>query len=79
MKRNEVYRIIDGERVYQQAQGQPDSHTADEWLLIMDYYMNQAWNEGEDTDDDRLASIRKVVAVGVAALEQHGCPPREGA
>lgn len=77
MERNEVYRLIDGEREYQQAIGQPDEHDTGEWLQIMDYYMDQAWNEGEDTDNDRLASIRKIVAVGVAALEQHGCPPRE--
>lgn len=79
MERNEVYRLIDGERAYQQAQGKPDKRTTGEWLDSIDYYMNAAWLQGEeDNEAERLASIRKVAALAVACLEQYGCSPREG-
>lgn len=80
MKRREVYRLIDGERDYQQARGQPDEHDLCEWLRIMNYYTTGAFDVGDDTLDEveRLHEIRKIVAVGIAALEQHGCSPREG-
>lgn len=84
MERSEVYRRIDGERAYQQAQGLPDERTIDEWLSSINHYWCNAYASGDNPrqriKDNAfgLDDIRKVAALAVAALEQYGCPPREG-
>lgn len=87
--RREVYEAIDSEREYQNSKWRrPDSidpaghnpHTITEWLAYMQYYVNEglrvqttSFNEG-----DGLDFLRKVAALGVAGMEQHGAPRRAG-
>lgn len=93
MKRAEVYSAIDGERDYQLLQwgkaglnrggpgGDGDvAHEVGAWLTFMRHYMNLADTATATSHDDTpcLHMIRKVVALGVACLEQHGCPRRAG-
>lgn len=75
MNRSEVYRAIDSERAYQQAQGLPDERTKLEWMQSINHYCNMAWS---DTHAKFPEHVRKIAALAVAALEQHDCTPREG-
>lgn len=89
-QRTDVYKALDSERAYQNKKwwrpGSPESaaghnpHTITEWLTYMQYYVNKglevqtlSHNEGEGLD-----FLRKVAALGVAGMEQHGAPTREG-
>ena len=86
MEKFEVYNRVDGELEYQDKRwvirrdenGTPDeSKPPAEWLIYMDEHMKQAnravYNLNEE---EALAQIRKVVALGVRALMIHGCPER---
>ncbi len=75
MNRSEVYRAINSERAYQQAQGLPDERTKLEWMRSINHYCNMAWS---DTHAMFPEHVRKIAALAVAALEQHDCTPREG-
>lgn len=76
MDRNEVYRLIDGERAYQQAQNLSDELSPTQWIDTIQYYVDKSW---ENTFPDAIMpNIRRIAALAIAALEQHGCPPREG-
>lgn len=86
-RRSEVYAALDSERAYQDMrqkrdQGQP-FHSLEEFILYMDVYLADAkkiaattW--GPDALPKTLDFVRKVTALGVAAMEQHGAPQREG-
>lgn len=74
MDRIDVYRIIDGERSYQKANGRAEHRTIGEWLDTLYTYMTQSYQ----TPEGRLHVLRKIAAVAVAMLEDHDCPPREG-
>lgn len=88
-----AYAAIDSERDYQNERwGRPElsgyhsnghmAHSITEWLTYMRYYVEQGLKaatlaDGRDTAD--LAQfLRKVAALGVAGMEQHGAPKREG-
>lgn len=60
-------------------------HTTEEFLLYMEDYLNEArrqasrhWTPGGvgDANSPALHTLRKVVALGVACMEQNGAPPR---
>lgn len=76
----EVATAIEEERCYQDGKwGTPDEHPHDvgAWVTIMRCELREAedaWMKG--TDDDALAEIVQVVAVGFAALQQHGVHTR---
>ena len=87
--REEVYQAIDSERDYQQAMaekahGDPSNDGKkhlEEFVLYMDAYMatlkhdlSTVW--GPDAYVGPLHTIRKVVALGVAAMEIHGALKR---
>lgn len=83
--RKEVYKAVDGERDYQDAQREGGRFTeavlpvAGE-LLIMQEYVSKGIAAyvalpGE-TPLSSLEAIRKIVAVGVRALEHYGAPKR---
>lgn len=82
--RAEVYAAIDSEREYQNALG-PDRRAASEnrfsvgdWLVMMKVYVDKAlvaWTDNPGTDA-AMNAIRKVSAIGVAAMEEHGAPKR---
>lgn len=84
-----VYAAIDSERQYQQAMseaahGDPSEDgkkKLEQFVLYMDHYMTQlkaqlstTW--GPDAYREPLHTIRKITALGVAAMEVHGAPLR---
>jgi len=86
MEKNEVYKRVDGELDYQdlkwvprrEANGTPDDEKPPaEWISYMQQHINDA-NKGVYNldDEEAMAQIRKVVALGVRALMIHGCPER---
>jgi hypothetical protein len=81
MERKTVYQIIDGERDYQEMRWNGHVHTPTEWLVFMEDYINEAKhlisrNDDTETFPTIMAIIRKVGAMAVASMEQHGAPQR---
>lgn len=82
--RAEVFEAISSERDYQNALG-PDRRAANEnqfsvgeWLVMMKVYVDKAlvaWTDNPGIDA-AMNAIRKVSAIGVAAMEEHGAPHR---
>jgi hypothetical protein len=89
MTREQVYRLIDGEREYQ-ALVEADAsrcnqdiketpHTAGEYFCMLQAYMTQfpqAWLYSPDGSDEILSFFRKMAAICVHAMEDHGAPSR---
>lgn len=86
--RPEVYKAIDSERDFQDSFVLPErqyyqTHTLGEFILIINQYAHQAmqnWtHHGEDIDGfpPSLHEVRKVAALAVRAMEQHGAPHRK--
>jgi len=86
MEKQEVYNRVDGELKYQdlrwvprrEANGTPDeAKPPAEWINYMEFHIAEAKKEVYHlNDNEALAQIRKVVALGVRALMIHGCPER---
>lgn len=87
LTREEVYRLIDGEREYQNERWSEDTtdsagkHTPTEWLLYIDYYVQLAKASASTKPEqicrpEVMGIIRKIAAMGVAAMEQNGAPAR---
>ena len=86
-ERDAVYDVIDGERDYQIAGEGNAARAADapelsigDFILLMERYVAAAREEGVHGaagNIQALPDIRKVVALGVHALEVYGAPPRE--
>ena len=88
MKREDVYKLIDGERNYQDERWKDDTmpsgthvHTPEEWIVYMEDYLAEAKhicsrNEAPACYVQAMAIIRKVTAMGVAAMVQIETPPR---
>jgi hypothetical protein len=87
--RQEVYASIDSERAYQNSRWNSNTttseglHSLEEWVVYMRSYLREAEdqlsrNAKQIGDPLALATIRKIVSMGVAAMEQHGAPRREG-
>ena len=90
--REDVYKAIDSEREYQDRRWgntmsgdrvpgcheQGGDRTVDEFILYIAGYTNDlVENASHFADTDvKLDIIRKVTALGVAAMEQHGAPLR---
>jgi len=89
--RAKVYKAIDGERAYQASQwqkngarkGHPnyrddDKHSVTEWLMFREPYYQAAAVAADTAGEQEVAlhNIRKLTALGVACLEEHGCPER---
>jgi hypothetical protein len=88
LTRPEVYDLIDGEREYQDKRWNADTttsqgwHSTQEWLSFIQDYTSEALHIGAREADQvaynkQLAIIRKIAAMSVAAMEQHGAPKRE--
>lgn len=77
MKQQTVFEAITSEREYQDRKwGTPAEHPHEVggWLTLMAVHLRraqEAW-AGANNDVEALASLRKVLAVGVACGEQHG-------
>lgn len=87
--RSDVYAALDSERNYQNSKWRrADSndpaghnpHTITEWLSYMQFYVNEGLKVQtlSHTEGAGLDFLRKVAALGVAGMEQHGAPAREG-
>jgi len=76
MTREDIYKIIDEERNYQDRYHNP-KETLEAELVMMKVYLDQALEDWTYKADSRHI-IRKVVALGIRCLENHGCPRREG-
>lgn len=84
MKRNEVYERLDGERDYQDSRKfDSNSRVRDvdksiaEWILYIEHHLNKAKEQVYYlNEEEALAEIRKVTALGVRTMEIHGCPER---
>ena len=84
MKREKVFGAIIGERYYQDAQQKGGRfekviHTVGEELLLMKVYLDKAIAKyaGNYGDAPALHGIRKVAALAVRCMENHGALPRE--
>lgn len=90
--RQAVYAALDSERAYQERRAQEAGtlpgavrpHSVEEFVLYMDDYMTElkrqlsrTWTADRSAPPEALATLRKVTALGVAAMEQHGAPLRE--
>jgi hypothetical protein len=88
MKRNEVYELINGERDYQDIRWKDDRsmsgthiHTPEEWIVYMEDYLAEAKHILSRTEAPgcypvAMGIIRKVTAMGIAAMEQNETPAR---
>ena len=81
--RDEVYNAIDGERNYQDALGPKRTDDSDksvgDYLIMMDTYFRKAkdgWTDHPGTGHS-LAQIRKIAAICVRCMEEHGAVTRE--
>ena len=81
LTRKDVFFAIEQERDHQDKKwGTLDEHPHEvgSWLTIMRQLLNDAERAymSQRGDIGALDELRKVVAVGVACMEQHGVPPR---
>ena len=88
MKRLDVYELIDCERSYQEKKWNADStETAgdharpEEWLVYIQDYLTEAIHIATRTAEPEssklvMDNIRKITAMGVAAMEQIETQPR---
>lgn len=81
--REEVYKAIDGERDYQVTRWTrpTPNRTIDEWAMYFEVYSRKLCDLAAVTGDDeqvveKLNIVRKLTAMGVACMEQHGAPKR---
>lgn len=88
MKREEIYKAIDSERDYQDKRWNENTtaskgkHSPEEWLMYMEDYINEAKHilsrESVQNGYPKAMDImRKVAAMAVCAMEQHGVNNRE--
>jgi len=76
--RKDIYRIIDGERHYQDTLSSDRTdghvHTVGEELVLLDVYIQQAKVAWASTagDDYALNAVRKIAAIAVRCMENNG-------
>jgi hypothetical protein len=87
LTRQEAYSIVDSEREYQEMRVKRDNgaglHSPEEMLLYMEEYLADARKTAATTWGPQsrqliMDKLRKVTGLGVAAIEMHGAPRREG-
>ena len=83
MNRKEVYKILDGERDYQDSIGGKMEHrgkpTIEAEILMMEEYLLKArekWVNTYGDSEPALDMLRKVVGIALRCFENHGCTPR---
>lgn len=91
MERKEVYHLIDGERDYQDKRWDNDSETRSgksdtldenksiaEWLNYIEFHLGEAKHAVYALEPKKAtASLRKIAALSVRAMEIHGAPERK--
>jgi hypothetical protein len=78
--RQEVFEVINDERDYQEKiwKRPKHNHSAIEYLVYIDHYVKQAMElvSTKDDESDALPNLRKIAALAVAAMEEHGAIDR---
>ncbi len=91
MKREEVYKLIDGEREYQDRRwsadhvvrregNEPNPLNVGEFVLLIEGILAEAkatWIQESKPNIDTTIFVRKIAGVAVNCMEQHGAPARE--
>lgn len=84
--RSQVYEAINTERDYQDSFVLPErqyyeTHTLGEFILMLNQYAKQAmqkWTHHADVEPpESLEEVRKIAAIAVRCMEQHGAPHRK--
>lgn len=82
MERSEVYKLLDGERAYQDSLGSDRTdgakHTVGDYIVMLQHYQQklvEAWTLNAGTEQ-ALDVIRKIGGIAVHCLEDHGGPSR---
>ncbi len=78
MKRREVYQLLDEERDYQEGKFPGHRHELGAYFTLLQFLLRKAiysW-AGDSNDEKALSNLRKLVALGIACLEEHGAPSR---
>ena len=85
MKREDVYKLIDGEREYQDLKWEDHNsnkfHEPEAWIMYMEHYLDRAKAllSTEHVDSAyplAMGHIRKVAALDVVCMENYDTPPR---
>lgn len=82
MKREDVYKLIDGERDYQDSlpnhsQAHDLNHSVGDWLIFMEHQIDKAKTAFYELDTTMaLRHIRKATALGVVCMEYNDTPER---
>lgn len=91
--RAQVYAALNSERSFQKhlaeragtPRGEERPHSVEEFSVYMSDYMRElqhqlsrVWTPSGAPSNVALATLRKITAMGVAAMEQHGAPLRAG-
>lgn len=88
MERNEVYLAIDSERDYQDKMWNCETtascgkHSPEEWYMYIEDYINEAKHilsrkNVQEAYPEAMNIMRKVAAMSVCAMEQHGVKNRK--
>jgi len=88
-ERAEVYEAIDTERTYQTNKWNESvtdtkhMHSQLEWLVYIRDYVEEALHiqsriATPEANKQTIHSLRKIAALAVVAMEQHGAHPRQG-
>lgn len=82
LTRQEVYALIDGERVYQDSlpitRSDGSAKTVGDYCTMLRAYQNKldaAWTDNPGVEH-ALPIIRKIAGIAVRCMEEHGAPPR---
>lgn len=79
MNRQDVYKILDSEREYQKkkwSENHESQNSLNDYLSYMEFYLQQCQSNLSVTDT-KLDNLRKLTAVGIAAMEKFGGNPRD--
>lgn len=77
--RLEAYKAIDSERLYQDQFYSPENKLSHgDYLALLQTYLNRAYNEWQPINGESkvLHSFRKIAAIAVKAMEEHGAVSR---
>jgi hypothetical protein len=78
MERSRVYELIDGERAHQDRRWPGHAHSVTEYLVYIRDYVEDALHRvtHESGENGIKPNVRKIAALAVACMEEHGAPTR---
>ena len=83
MKRKDVYKLIDGERDYQDSLGDDrtdgKTRTICDELVLLQVYVHRALEVWTDTpgDVETREIVRKIAGIAIRCMENHDTPKRK--